>query len=47
MDYVRGLFLRMPHGTTPAAVTTNKDIIISSFKSSGNSGNFVKKLQKE
>ena len=36
MDDVRGLFLRMPHGTTPAAVTTNKNIIISSFKSSGN-----------
>ena len=36
MDDVRGLFLRMSHGTTQAAVTTNKDIIISSFKSSGN-----------
>ena len=23
MDDVRGLFLGMPHGTTPAAVTTN------------------------
>ena len=34
MDDVRGLFLRMPHGTTPAAVTTNKNIIMSSFKSS-------------
>ena len=34
MDDVRGLFLGMPHGTTPAAVTTNKDIIMSSFKSS-------------
>ena len=32
MDYVRGLFLGMPHGTTPAAVTTNKNIIMSSFK---------------
>ena len=36
MDDVRGLFLGMPHGTTPAAVTTNKNIIMSSFKSSGN-----------
>ena len=35
MDDVRGLFLQMPHGTTPAAVTTNK-IIMSSFKSSRN-----------
>ena len=31
----RGVFLEMPHGTTPAAVTTNKNIIMSSFKSSG------------
>ena len=29
MDDVRGLFLGMPHGTTPAAVTTNKNIIMS------------------
>ena len=29
-----GLFLGMPHGTTPAAVTTNKNIIMSSFMSS-------------
>ena len=36
MDDVRGLFLGMPHGTTPAAVTTNKNIIMSFFKSSGN-----------
>ena len=36
MDDVRGLFLWMPHGTTPAAVTTNKNIIMSSFKSRGN-----------
>ena len=36
MDDVRGLFLRMPHGTTPAAVTTNKNIIMSSFRSSRN-----------
>ena len=35
MDDVRGLFLGMPRGTTPAAVTTNKNIIMSSFKSSG------------
>ena len=34
MDDVRGLFLGMPHGTTTAAVTTNKNIIMSSFKSS-------------
>ena len=34
MDDVRGLFLGMPHGTTPATVTTNKNIIMSSFKSS-------------
>ena len=34
MNDVRGLFLGMPHGTTPAAVTTNKNIIMSSFKSS-------------
>ena len=27
-------FLGMSHGTTPAAVTTNKNIIMSSFKSS-------------
>ena len=31
MDDVRGLFLGMPHGTTPAAVTTNKNIIMSSL----------------
>ena len=36
MDDVRGLFLGMPHGTTPAAVTTDKNIIMSSFKSSRN-----------
>ena len=35
MDDVRGLFLGMPHGTTPAAVTTNNNIIMSSLKSSG------------
>ena len=34
MGDVGGLFLGMPHGTTPAAVTTNKKIIMSSFKSS-------------
>ena len=36
MDDVRGRFLGLPHGTTPAAVTTNKNIKMSSFKSSGN-----------
>ena len=35
MEDVRGLFLGMPHCTTPAAVTTNKNVIVSSFKSSG------------
>ena len=35
MDDVRGLFLGMPHSTTPAEVTTNKNIIMCSFKSSG------------
>ena len=34
MDDARGLFLRVPHRTTPAAVATNKNIIMSSFKSS-------------
>ena len=34
MDNVRGIFLGMPHGTTPAAVTTNKNITMSSLKSS-------------
>ena len=34
MDDVWGLFLGMPHGATPAAVTTNKNIIMSCFKSS-------------
>ena len=32
MDDVRGVFLGMPHGTTQAAVTTNKNIIMNSFK---------------
>ena len=36
MDDVRGRFLGLPHGTTPAAVTTNKNIKMSSFKISGN-----------
>ena len=36
MDNVRGRFLGLQHGRTPAAVTTNKDIKMSSFKSSGN-----------
>ena len=35
MDDVRGLFLVMRNGTTPAAVTTNKNIIMYAFKSSG------------
>ena len=34
MDDEWGRFLRLPHGTTPAAVTPNKNIKISSFKSS-------------
>ena len=33
MDDVRGRFLGLPHGTRPAAVTTNKNIKMSSFKS--------------
>ena len=36
MDNVQGRFLGLPHGTTPAAVTTNKNIKMSSFKSSEN-----------
>ena len=36
MDDVLGRFLVLPHDTTPAAVTTNKNIKMSSFKSSGN-----------
>ena len=36
MDDVRGRFLGLPHGTTPAAVTTNKNTKMSSFKSSEN-----------
>ena len=36
MDDVRGRFLLLPHGTTPAAVTTNKNIKMSSFKNSEN-----------
>ena len=36
MDDVRGRFLGLPHGTTPAAVTTNKNIKMSSVKSSKN-----------
>ena len=31
-----GRFLGLPHGTTPAAVTTNQNINMSSFKSSEN-----------
>ena len=34
MDDVRGRFLGLPHGTTPAAVITNRNIKMSSFKSS-------------
>ena len=34
MDDVRGRFLGLPHDTTPAAVTTNRNIKMSSFKSS-------------
>ena len=36
MDDVRCRFLGLPHGTTPAAVTTNTNIKMSSFKSSEN-----------
>ena len=36
MDDVRGRFLGLPHGTTQAAVTNNKNIRMSSFKSSEN-----------
>ena len=36
MDDVRGRFLGLPHGPTPAAVTTNKNVKINSFKSSEN-----------
>ena len=36
MDDVRGRFLGLPHGTTPAAVTTNPNIKMSSFKSHEN-----------
>ena len=36
MDDVRGLFLGLSHGTTPTAVTTNKNIKMSFFKSSEN-----------
>ena len=34
MGGVRGRFLGLPHCTTPAAVTANKNIKMSSFKSS-------------
>ena len=33
---VWGYFLVPPHGTTPAAVTTNKSLKLRSFKSSDN-----------
>ena len=36
MDDVRGRFLGLPHGTIPAAVTTNENIKMSSFKSREN-----------
>ena len=36
MDDVRGHFLGLPHGTTSAAVTTNKNIKMTSFESSEN-----------
>ena len=36
MDGVRGRSLGLPHSTTPAVVTTNKNIKMSSFKSSEN-----------
>ena len=36
MDDARSRFLGLPHGTTLAAVTTNKNIKMSSFKSSEN-----------
>ena len=36
MDDVRDRFLGLPHGTTPAAVTTNQNINLRSFKSSEN-----------
>ena len=36
MDDVRDRLLGLPHGTTPAAVITNKNIKMSSFKSSEN-----------
>ena len=36
MDDVRSRFFGLPHGTTPAAVTTNKNIKMSSLKSSEN-----------
>ena len=36
MEDVRCRFLGLPHGTTPAAVTTKRSIKMSSFKSSEN-----------
>ena len=36
MDDVRDRFLGLPHGTTPAAVTTNQNINLRYFKSSEN-----------
>ena len=36
MDDLRGRVLGLPHGTKPASVTTNKNIKMSTFKSSEN-----------
>ena len=36
MDDVRGYISGPPHGITPAALTTNENIKVSSFKSSEN-----------
>ena len=36
MDDVRGRFLGLPRSTTPAAVTTNKNVKMSYFKNSEN-----------
>ena len=36
MDDVRGRFLGLPQGTTPAAVTTNENIKMNSFEGSEN-----------
>ena len=36
MNDVRGRFLNLPYGTTPATVTTNNNIKMCSFKGSEN-----------